>query len=366
MKKLIVVKVGTSSLTEKDGSLAKDKLADVVRQICDLKDEGHRVVLVSSGAIAAGFRSLGYGSRPQTIAAKQASAAVGQGLLLEEYNKFLEDRGYVGAQILLTRDDFADRRRYTNAFNAMEILIKKGAVPIINENDTIAVDELKLGDNDTLASQVAAMLHADLLILLTDVAGLYTGNPSKDPTAKRIPVVEKITPEIRALAGDAGSFVGTGGMITKIRGAALATKAGVPVFICSSGMKDSIKTAVSGEGEGTLFLAEDSLRTRLQWMAFYSHSAGNLYIDKGAAEAVTIREKSLLPAGIRAAEGDFKAGDVVKVYRCETHEYLGLGIINYAKDELLRVMELAQNGGAGNYGEAINRDNWVSMMDESF
>ncbi len=366
MKKLIVVKVGTSSLTEKDGSLAKDKAADVIRQICDLKDEGHRVVLVSSGAIAAGFRSLGYGSRPQTIAAKQASAAVGQGLLLEEYNKSLEARGYVGAQILLTRDDFADRRRYTNAFNAMEILIKKGAVPIINENDTIAVDELKLGDNDTLASQVAAMLHADLLVLLTDVAGLYTGNPSKDPEAKRIPVVEKITPEIRALAGDAGSFVGTGGMITKIRGAALATKAGVPVFICSSNDTDSIKTAVSGDGEGTLFLAEDSLRTRLQWMAFYSHSAGNLYIDNGAAEAVTVREKSLLPAGIRAAEGDFKAGDVVKVYRCETHEYLGLGVVNYSKDELLRVMELAQNGNAAGYGEAINRDNWVSMVDESF
>ena len=352
MKKLIVVKVGTSSLTEKDGSLAKDKAADVIRQICDLKDEGHRVVLVSSGAIAAGFRSLGYGSRPQTIAAKQASAAVGQGLLLEEYNKSLEARGYVGAQILLTRDDFADRRRYTNAFNAMEILIKKGAVPIINENDTIAVDELKLGDNDTLASQVAAMLHADLLILHTDGAG------------KRIPVVEKITPEIRALAGDAGSFVGTGGMITKIRGASLATKAGVPVFICSSNHEDSIKTAVSGEGEGTLFIAEDSLRTRLQWMAFYSHSAGNLYIDNGAAEAVTVREKSLLPAGIRAAEGDFKAGDVVKVYRCETHEYLGLGVVDYSKDELLRVMELAQSGGTGNYGEAINRDNWVSMTDE--
>lgn len=364
MKKLIVVKVGTSSLTEKDGSLAKAKTADIIRQLCDLKDDGHRVVLVSSGAIAAGFRSLGYGSRPQTIAAKQASAAVGQGLLLEEYYSHLEKRGYIGAQILLTRDDFADRRRYTNAFNAMELLIKKGAVPIINENDTIAVDELKLGDNDTLASQVAAMLHADLLILLTDIDGLYTGNPSKDPSAKQIPVVERITPEIKALAGDAGSFVGTGGMITKIRGAALATKAGVPVFVCSSKDTDSVKAAVYGGGSGTLFKAEDSLRTRLQWMAFYSHSAGNLYIDDGAAEAITVREKSLLPAGIRAAEGDFKAGDVVKVYRCESHEYLGLGVVNYGKDELLRVTELAQKG-EGSFDEAINRDNWVSMVDEA-
>ena len=364
MKKLIVVKVGTSSLTGRDGSLAKEKAADVIRQICDLKEQGHRVVLVSSGAIAAGFRSLGYGSRPQTISAKQAAAAVGQGLLLEEYNSRLEERGFVGAQILLTRDDFADRRRYTNAFNAMELLIKKGAVPIINENDTIAVDELKLGDNDTLASQVAAMLHADLLILLTDVDGLYTGNPAKDPTARHIPVVKKITPEIKAIAGDAGSFVGTGGMITKIKGASLATKAGVPVFICSSRDCDSIKKAVSGEARGTLFMAEDSLKTRLQWMAFYSHSAGNLYIDDGAAEAVIVRGKSLLPTGIKAAEGDFKAGDVVKVYRCESHEYLGLGIVNYSKDELLRVIELSAGGLPGTAIEAINRDNWVSMTDE--
>lgn len=364
MKKLIVVKVGTSSLTNKDGSLAKDRAADVIRQICDLKDEGHRVVLVSSGAIAAGFRSLGYGSRPQTIAAKQASAAVGQGLLLEEYNSLLEARGYVGAQLLLTRDDFADKRRYTNAFNAMEILLKKGAVPIINENDTIAVDELKLGDNDTLASQVAAMLHADLLVLLTDVDGLYTGNPSKDPNAVRIPVVERITAEIRALAGDAGSFVGTGGMITKIRGAALATKAGVPVFICSSGDVDSVKHAVYGDGKGTLFLAEESLRTRLQWMAFYSHSAGNLYVDHGAAEAVTVRDKSLLPAGIKAVEGDFKAGDVVKVYRCESHDYLGLGVVNYSREELLRAMELSAGARVGELREAISRDNWVSMDEE--
>lgn len=361
MKKLIVVKVGTSSLTEKDGRMSPEKAGDVIRQICDLRDEGHRVVLVSSGAIAAGFHSLGYTTRPQTIAAKQASAAVGQGLLLEEYTSRLESRGYVGAQILLTRDDFADKRRYTNAFNALEILIKRGAVPIINENDTIAVDELKLGDNDTLASQVAAMLHADLLILLTDVAGLYTGNPTTDPEAKRIPVVERITPEIRALAGDAGSHVGTGGMITKIRGATLATKAGVPVFICSSKNADSIKQAVSGEAEGTLFKAEDSLKTKLQWMAFYSQSAGNLYIDRGAADAVTQHGRSLLPAGIRAVEGDFKAGDVVKVYLSESHEYLGLGIVNYSREELLRMIELCESGRGSNFAEAIHHDNWVNL-----
>ncbi len=361
MKKLIVAKVGTSSLTGKDGGISHAAIETVVRQICDLRDAGHSVVLVTSGAIAAGFHSLGYASRPQTIAAKQASAAVGQGLLLEEYCEALGARGYVGAQLLLTRDDFADKRRYTNAWSALELLLKKGAVPIINENDTIAVDELKLGDNDTLAAQVAAMIHADLMVILTDVAGLYTGNPAKDKSAKLIPTVEKITPEIRGIAGGAGSSVGTGGMMTKVRAAALATKAGVPVFITSSHGEDALIRAVDGSGVGTLFKAEDGLRTKLQWMAFYSHTSGNLYVDAGAADAVTGQGKSLLPAGIRAVEGDFKAGDVVRVYKCETHNLIGLGTVNYSRDELSRIIDMIASGRGSGFDEAINRDNWVSM-----
>ena len=232
-------------------------------------------------------------------------------------------------------------------------------MPIINENDTIAVEELKLGDNDTLGAYMAAMLHANLLILLTDVDGLYTANPSKDKNARHIDVVEHITKEIEESAGSAGSSNGTGGMITKIRAAKLATRAGVPVFITSSADEDSIVKAVSGEGRGTLFTSKYSLKTRLQWMAFYAQAAGNVYVDAGAAEAITKQDRSLLPAGIVAAEGDFRRSDVVCVYRTETHEYLGRGIINYSREELAELIGTDCSGA----GEAINRDNWADAKE---
>ncbi|MFR5890645.1 MAG: glutamate 5-kinase, partial [Lachnospiraceae bacterium] len=310
--------------------------------------------------IAAGFRRLGYGSRPTSVAAKQACAAAGQGLLMEEYTKFLLDRGYVSAQLLLTRGDFVDRRRYTNAFNALELLLKKGAVPIVNENDTVSLEELKLGDNDTLGAYLAAMLHANLLILLTDVDGLYTANPSKDKTARRIDRIDKITKDIENAAAGTGSSNGTGGMITKIRAAKIATRAGVPVFITSSSGENPIVKAVSGEGVGTLFTARYSLKTKLQWLAFYAQASGNLFVDAGAADAVMKNDRSLLPAGIVAVEGDFRRGDVVCVYRTETHEYLGRGIVKYSRDELA---EMIGSDCAAGESEAINRDDWVGAKD---
>lgn len=359
-KQLIVVKVGTSSLTGADGSMSPEKVGNIVRQIADLRDAGHSVVLVTSGSIAAGFRRLGYGSRPTSVAAKQACAAAGQGLLMEEYTKFLLDRGYVSAQLLLTRGDFVDRRRYTNAFNALELLLKKGAVPIVNENDTVSLEELKLGDNDTLGAYLAAMLHANLLILLTDVDGLYTANPSKDKTARRIDRIDKITKDIENAAAGTGSSNGTGGMITKIRAAKIATRAGVPVFITSSSGENPIVKAVSGEGAGTLFTARYSLKTKLQWLAFYAQASGNLFVDAGAADAVMKNDRSLLPAGIVAVEGDFRRGDVVCVYRTETHEYLGRGIVKYSRDELA---EMIGSDSAAGESEAINRDDWVGAKD---
>ena len=185
-RKLVTVKVGTSSLTHADGSISPEKIEYIVAEIAALRDAGHTVILVTSGAVAAGFGRIGYAKRPTSIPAKQAAAAVGQGLLLEEYARFFAARGIVSAQILLTRDDFRDRRRYKNAFNALEIILQRGAVPIINENDTVSIDELRLGDNDTLSAQVAAMMHAGLLVLLTDMDGLYTADPRADETAKRI------------------------------------------------------------------------------------------------------------------------------------------------------------------------------------
>ncbi len=354
---LIVIKVGTSSLTAKDGSISSDKIKNIADQISVLHQEGYPIVLVTSGSIAAGFRRLGYQNRPVAVAAKQAAAAVGQGLLMEEYTKYFSEHQIVSAQLLLTRGDFTDKRRYQNAFNAMQVLLEKGAVPIINENDTIAIEELKLGDNDTLSAQVAAMLHAELLILLTDVDGLYTANPATHPDATLIRRVEQISDELNEIAGGAGSANGTGGMLTKLKGATLATSAGVNVFICSHKRPDAILHACDGNGIGTLFCAKQSnMKTKLQWMAFYAHSTGNLYIDEGAKEAITVKEKSLLPAGIFAMEGDFHKGDVVNVYLRGTHEYLGKGIINYSKDELTTILSI---GGGHKFQEAIHRDNWV-------
>jgi glutamate 5-kinase len=354
---LIVIKVGSSSLTNRRGVLAPEKLAEIARQICVVKAMGHRVILVSSGAIAAGFRRLGFPSRPTVIAEKQACAAVGQGLLMEEYNRCFSEAGVSCGQLLLTRGDFADRRRFRNAFSALQVLLDRGAVPIINENDTVAVEELKIGDNDTLSAQVAAMVHADLLLLLTDIDGLYTADPSKDPTARHIDVVERIDATVLSAAAGAGSSVGTGGMKTKLSGAHLATEAGVKVFICSSSDPDCIPRALAGTVRGTLFLPhEHSMKTRQQWIAFYADCRGTVYIDPGAAEALTVKKKSLLPPGVVRAEGDFRAGDTVNVCVQGTDVCLGRGIVNFSREELMRLAV-----SPGTHKEAIHRDNWIQL-----
>jgi glutamate 5-kinase len=357
-KRLIVVKVGTSSLTNEDGSISSLKIENLTRQLCQLKNEGQSIILVSSGAIAAGFGRLGFAKRPTGIADKQAAAAVGQGLLMEEYSKYFLKYGATCAQLLLTQDDFADRRRYKNAFSALSVLLSRGAVPIINENDTVSIDELRISDNDTLSAQVASMMHSQLLIILTDIDGLYTANPSKDKSAKHIAVVEEITDELLEFAGTAGTANGTGGMQTKLKSAVLATSAGVPVFICSSEGEDSIVKAVNGTAKGTYFKAREiGMKTRRQWMAFYAQSKGNIYVDSGAAEAMIKKRKSLLPRGIVALEGDFHQGDVVSVYLQGNHKCIGKGIINYSREELTRLMSVKNN-----QIEAINRDNWVSIL----
>ncbi|MHC1720472.1 MAG: glutamate 5-kinase [Clostridiaceae bacterium] len=357
-KRLIVVKVGTSSLTNEDGSISSSKIENLTNQLCKLKNEGHSIILVSSGAIAAGFGRLGFAKRPANIADKQAAASVGQGLLMEEYAKCFLKSGITCAQILLTQDDFADRRRYKNVFSAISVLLSRGAVPILNENDTVSIDELRINDNDTLSAQVAAMMHSHLLIILTDIDGLYTSNPNKDKRAKHISVVEEITDELMESAGTAGSSNATGGMQTKIKSAALATSAGVPVFICSSKEDDNIIKAVNGSAKGTYFKAKEiGMGTRRQWMAFYAQSMGNIYIDTGAAEAIIKKNKSLLPRGIVALEGDFNSGDVVSVYLQGSHECVGKGKINYSKEELSKLMK-----NKNNQTEAINRDNWVSAL----
>lgn len=359
-KKLLVVKIGTTSLTAKTGEICPEKIRELVRQIADLKDLGHSVVVVSSGAIAAGFSRLGYPERPTTVAARQASAAVGQGLLMEEYASLLFERGYVGAQILLTRSDFRNRQRYSNVYQALSILLKRDAVPIINENDSVAVEELCFGDNDTLAAQVAGMIHADLLLLLTDIDGLYTADPHKDAEAKHIGVVEEIDSSLEALAEGSASSTGTGGMKSKLSAAKIAGLAGVPMIICRADKPDAMLKAVQGQAGGTYFKSRGrKLKNRLQWLAFCSQSEGILYVDEGARVALERHGRSLLPTGIIEVEGDFPTGAVVEVKSAEKG-YIGKGICNYGSDELRHLLKkIAETHGDITTKEAIHRNNWL-------
>ena len=358
--KRIVFKVGTSSLTNADGSLSRAKVKEITRQLALLHEAGHELILVSSGAIAAGFSSLGFKKRPTKVADKQASAAVGQGLLFEEYTTNLLLKQIISAQILLTQDDFADKRRYKNAHQALSVLLNRGAIPIINENDSVAIEELKVGDNDTLSAQVAAMVQADLLVLLTDVDGLYTANPSTNPDARRLEKIEKISSELIDMAGGAGTSNGTGGMLTKIKAATLATMSGVPVYICSSLKTDALLEAAEETKDGSFFLAQEKgLKTQKQWLAFYAKSQGEIYVDQGAADALRNKGKSLLVSGLVSVSGSFAYQDTVTVYEEGGGTILGKGRVRFGKSALKDMLKSNKPKGV-----VIHRDDWISLTPE--
>lgn len=330
---VVVVKVGSSSLSNPSGGLDRDKLQHIVDELAGLHREGVSLLLVSSGAVAAGFNKLGFRRRPRSIAARQAAAAVGQGILIEEYTHRLQQHGITAAQILLNRSDFSDRTRYVNAFNTLTLLLRKRILPIINENDTVSVDELTFGDNDRLSALVAGMVKADLLILLSDVDGLYDANPHQVREAKLISDVPHITPEIERMAGDAGSPFGTGGMRSKVEAAKIATASGVPVFLGRADRPGIVRDAYHGRARGTYFSASgEPLPNRKQWLRFMTQEAGRLGVDDGAAEALLCQGKSLLASGIRTVSGQFAAGDVVLI----THrgEPIGKGITRYSSQQL--------------------------------
>lgn len=349
----IIFKVGTSSITQENGSIDRIKIARLTNQLAQLHQKGYQVVLVTSGSIAAGFRRLGFDKRPTKIAEKQASAAVGQGLLIEEYTQNFMKDGIVSAQVLLTQDDFADARRYQNASQALQVLLRQRAIPIINENDTVAIEEIKVGDNDTLSAQVASLLKADLLVLLTDVDGLYTDNPTSNPHAQHIPVVAQVTQELFEMAAGAGSSNGTGGMTTKLQAAQLATKSGVPVFICSSKTDTALLEAVTQTNRGTLFLADEHAMTqRKQWLAFYARTDAAVVIDGGAAQAMVEEGRSLLVAGIQDVRGHFEVGDIVAVYQENEEQLIGKGRVKWSAQAL--TTKQAE-------GVFIHRNDWVTL-----
>ncbi|MDN5347288.1 MAG: glutamate 5-kinase [Clostridia bacterium] len=363
----LVVKVGTSILTYATGRLNLERMERLVRELAGLANAGYQVILVTSGAVGAGMGRLGLKERPRTMPEKQAAAAVGQGLLMHMYEKFFSEYGRVVAQILLTKEDLADRRRYLNARHTLGALLRLGVVPVINENDTVAVDEIRVGDNDTLSALVAGLADAELLVLLTDIDGLYTADPQHDPEATLIPLVEEITPEIEALAGGRGSRWSVGGMQTKLQAARLATSFGIPMVITSGLEAGRLAAILAGKRVGTLFLPkEHRLHARKKWLAYCPPAPGLIKIDPGAERAILNEGKSLLPSGIIEVVGDFGQGAVVSVVTVEGKE-IAKGMVNYPAEDIRRIQgrktgEIVEILGYKDYDEVIHRDNLVILV----
>ena len=333
--KKIVVKIGTSSLITKDGKFNREFANDIAREVSKLKSKGKDVILVSSGAVGIGCEILDFKERPQSIPLKQATAAVGQSLLMHEWSNVFEKHGLKVAQILLTYDAFSDRKTYLNLRNSMSSLLELGVIPIINENDPVCVHEIgeTFGDNDTLSAMVSSKVEADLLILMTDIDGLYTKNPKKAKDAIKIQVIEEITPEIESFGGGA-SEKGTGGMKTKLEAAKIAQKSGCYMVIASSEEKDLISKIMSGEDIGTLFLPSKKIeKNKIRWITL-AKPKGKIIIDEGARSAL-FDHKSLLPRGIVDVEGDFDTGDIVALQTGD--EIFAKGITNYTKKKIEKI-----------------------------
>ena len=359
-RKRIVVKIGSSSLTNSKGEIDQNKFTDHTEALATLKNAGYEVLLVSSGAVAAGFRKLGYSSRPITIKGKQAAAAVGQSLLIQAYNDAFQKFNITPAQVLLTRTDFSEKKRYKNASATFSELLERSILPIINENDTVSVTELTFGDNDMLSSLVSGLVHANMLIILTDVNGLYDANPLTNPDANRIDRITEISDEMLGFASGTGSKVGTGGMQSKLVAAKYAMNAGVKVFIGGGRGPDKLLNILQGNGDGTYFESTSNaiLPNNKQWVTF-TEVSGKLFIDEGAVKALRDGGKSLLPAGVYAFEGHFDKGDVVEVY--DRHTCIGRGEVLYASDELEKAMG-KRTDELENYPiEVIHRNQWVQF-----
>jgi len=363
----IVVKVGTTTLSHSTGKLNFMRIEKLVRELSDLANQGKEILLVTSGAVGAGMDRLGLKEKPKTIPQKQAAAAVGQGILMHTYEKLFAEYGQVVAQVLLTRADSVNRKHYANSRNTLLTLLDMGVIPVINENDAVSIDELKIGDNDTLSAMVASIVDADLLIILSDVEGVYTDNPQENPAATLIPEINGISPEIEALAGGAGSMRGTGGMQTKIQAAKIAVNSGVAMVI-ASGAKDGVVRAIlNGEPVGTIFLSkENRMHIRKRWLAFGSRLRGAIVVDQGCERALLQEGSSLLAAGIVDVEGDFEQGNTVRVLTTERRE-IARGISNYPAADVRKIKgahtgAIAKILGAKLYDEVIHRDNLALLV----
>jgi glutamate 5-kinase len=364
--KRIVVKVGSSLVTNSGAGLDLAALNNWARQIAGLRAQGCEVVLVSSGAIAEGMQRLGWKQRPSAVHELQAAAAVGQMGLVQAYESCFRQHGLHAAQVLLTHADLADRERYLNARSTLRSLLNLRVIPIINENDTVVTDEIKFGDNDTLGALVANLIEADALIILTDQTGLYTADPRKDVNATLISEALAGKPELEAMAGGAGSHIGRGGMITKILAAKRAARSGAHTVIASGHETDVLPRLLQGEAIGTLLTASAlALDARKQWLADHLQVSGKVMLDAGAVRALCQDKKSLLPIGVTGIGGNFPRGAVVAILDGDGND-IARGLVNYSADEARLIAKKASSEiekilGYVDEPELIHRDNLVLL-----
>jgi glutamate 5-kinase len=360
----IVIKIGSSTLTTKEGKLDVSNLTRLVFETAGLVKQKLKIIIVTSGAVVTGTERLNLKSKPTTVPQKQAAAAVGQSILMRQYEKAFEKYGITVAQVLLTRDAIADRERYLNARNTISTLLAENVVPIVNENDTVAVEEIKVGDNDTLSALVASLIGADLLVLLTDVDGFYM--ETDEGVDYRVDVVEEITKEVAAAAGHPGTQLGTGGMVTKISAARICQDAGIPVVIAHGRTEGIIEKIVNGEKVGTLIKPKAKKpESKKRWVAHGLPIKGTVTVDAGAEAALIKNGSSLLPAGIKSVAGKFKIGEVLSIVDLSGRE-IGRGLSNYSSEELTAIKgkkskEISPILGYEGNIEAIHRDNMVIL-----
>lgn len=365
--KKVIVKIGTGVLTTSEGHLDRAQIKGLAEQVVELRKMGYSVVVVSSGAIGSGMGELGIEKRPGTLPELQAVAAIGQSKLISMYDACFKLHGYHAAQILLTREDFEDRQRYLNTCNTIHTLFQLNAIPVVNENDTISVDEIKFGDNDELSALVTNLLNAELLIILSSVDGLYDKYPTAKSKASVIPVVEYVSDEIRQLAFNSKTQRGVGGMQTKLEAASVVVKAGEAVIIANGRMNKVLKRIMQCENVGTLFLPKKKkLANRKRWIGFTIKPKGKVYVDDGAMRALTEKGKSLLATGIVSVEGTFKKGDIISIYKKGNDMQFAKGLTNYSSEEIEKIKGCSTSAiikvlGYKLYDEVIHRDNMVIL-----
>ncbi len=366
--KRVVVKVGSSVLTDEAGPRSR-AFSEIARQMSILQEEGRQVILVSSGAIAVGSRELGWQHTGRTIPEKQAAAAVGQIGLCEIYRRRFAKHGRKVAQILVTRMGLGERERFLNARHAVNELLELGVVPIVNENDTVATDEIRFGDNDNLSATVVNLVAADLLVILTDVDGMYERPPTEnEPRPPLISTLERIDEKVLRAAAGSGGALGRGGMITKLEAARGAARSGASTILCNGHTKDSILQAARGEPIGTWIAAGNRLQSRKHWLAFTAKTRGEIRLDAGASRALREGGRSLLPAGVEGVTGRFGLGDPVSCVDAEGVE-IARGLVSYNAEEIERIKgrkarEITSVLGYSNGDEIIHRDDLVGLADD--